>query len=58
MSISKNDIKKQKAGKNEKKAELESKAASGSGAAKKKLAKMQKKWSQLLLFSWSKARIA
>ena len=44
MSISKNDIKKQKAGKNEKMAELESKAASGSGAAKKKLAKMKKKW--------------
>jgi hypothetical protein len=43
MSISKNDIKKQKASKNEKMAELESKAASGSGAAKKKLAKMQKK---------------
>jgi hypothetical protein len=43
MSISKNDIKKAKAGKNEKKAELESKAASGSGAAKKKLAKLAKK---------------
>lgn len=43
MSISKNDIKKQKAGKNEKKVELENKAAAGSGAAKKKLAKMQKK---------------
>jgi hypothetical protein len=43
MSISKNDIKKQKAGKNAKLADLESKAASGSGAAKKKLAKLQKK---------------
>ena len=43
MSISKNDIKKQKAGKNEKMAALENKAASGSGAAKKKLAKMKKK---------------
>jgi hypothetical protein len=43
MSISKNDIKKQKASKNEKKADLESKAAAGSGAAKKKLAKLQKK---------------
>jgi hypothetical protein len=43
MSISKNDIKKAKAGKNAKVAELESKAASGSGAAKKKLAKLAKK---------------
>jgi hypothetical protein len=43
MSISKNDIKKQKAGKAEKVADLESKAAAGSGAAKKKLAKLKKK---------------
>ncbi|MEI6796896.1 MAG: hypothetical protein WCK39_08520 [Methanomassiliicoccales archaeon] len=43
MSISKNDLKKQKEGKNQKMADLESKAASGSGAAKKKLAKLQKK---------------
>jgi hypothetical protein len=43
MSISKNDLKKQKEGKNAKKADLESKAAAGSGAAKKKLAKLNKK---------------
>jgi hypothetical protein len=43
MSISKNDMKKAKAGKNEKKVELEKQAAAGSGAAKKKLAKLAKK---------------
>jgi hypothetical protein len=43
MSISKNDIKKQKAGKSAKLADLETKAASGSGAAKKKLSKLAKK---------------
>jgi hypothetical protein len=43
MSISKNDIKKQKASKDEKLADLETKAAAGSGAAKKKLAKLHKK---------------
>jgi hypothetical protein len=43
MGISKKDINRHKADKKEKMAELETKAASGSGAAKKKLAKMQKK---------------
>jgi hypothetical protein len=43
MGISKKDINRHKADKKEKMAALETKAASGSGAAKKKLAKMQKK---------------
>jgi hypothetical protein len=43
MSISKNDLKKKKAGKEEKLASLEKQAASGSERAKKKLVKEKRK---------------
>jgi len=43
MGMSKKDINRQKTDKKEKMAELETQAAHGSGAAKKKLAKMQRK---------------